>query len=318
MPAAKLRPVGPSIDRAAAGHVLAAVVADALDDGAGARVAHREALARQPAEERAAGRRAVEHGVADRSRSPRPRTPRRRAGGRRARRRTGPCRCSRSRRRSASARRPGASQAPNDCPAEPRSVKRIVSGGSPSAPCTLVTALESSPPTVRLTLRIANSPVTGRRWSIASLAASISVPVERARQRRVLRAHAPQRRARRAPSGMVSTCVRSTPRAFQWSIASSASSRSTRPIRSSKRAHAEPAHHLAHLLGDEEEEVDDVLGRALEALAQLRVLRRDADRARVEVAGAHHDAARRRSAGRSRSPSRRRPAAPPRRRRGRS
>ena len=46
-----------------------------------------------------------------------------------------------------------------------------------------------------------------------------------------------------------------------------------------------------HLFGDEEEIVDDVLGLAGEALAQLRILRRDADRARVEVALAHHDAA---------------------------
>src|SRR5579885_263573 len=52
-------------DHAAAGHVLAAVVADALDDGARARVAHGEPLAREPAEERAAGGRAVEDGVAD-------------------------------------------------------------------------------------------------------------------------------------------------------------------------------------------------------------------------------------------------------------
>ena len=50
---------------AAAGHVLAAVVADALDDGARARVADREALAREAAEERPARGRAVEHGVAD-------------------------------------------------------------------------------------------------------------------------------------------------------------------------------------------------------------------------------------------------------------
>src|SRR3954469_3708635 len=49
-------------DDAPAGHVLAAVVADALDDGIGTRVAHREALAGAAAEERAAGRRAVEHG----------------------------------------------------------------------------------------------------------------------------------------------------------------------------------------------------------------------------------------------------------------
>src|SRR4051812_45701421 len=42
----------PEHDHAAAGHVLAAVVADALDDRADARVAYGEALARQPAEER--------------------------------------------------------------------------------------------------------------------------------------------------------------------------------------------------------------------------------------------------------------------------
>ena len=54
---------------------------------------------------------------------------------------------------------------------------------------------------------------------------------------------------------------------------------------------AQRRHQLAHLLGDEEEEVDDVLGLAGEALAQHRVLRRDADRAGVEMALAHHDAA---------------------------
>ena len=45
--------------------------------------------------------------------------------------------------------------------------------------------------------------------------------------------------------------------------------------------------------GDEAHEVDDVLRVAGELLAQLRVLRRDADRAGVEVADAHHDAAER-------------------------
>ena len=54
---------------------------------------------------------------------------------------------------------------------------------------------------------------------------------------------------------------------------------------------AHRGHQLAHLFGDEEEEVDDVLGLAGEALAQHRVLRRDADRAGVEMALAHHDAA---------------------------
>ena len=57
------------------------------------------------------------------------------------------------------------------------------------------------------------------------------------------------------------------------------------------RAEAERRQVLAHLLGDELEEVDDELRLAGEALAQLRVLRRDADRARVEVADAHHHAA---------------------------
>jgi hypothetical protein len=55
--------------------------------------------------------------------------------------------------------------------------------------------------------------------------------------------------------------------------------------------YAEPGHPFAHFLGDEEEIVDDVLGLALEALDELRVLRGDADRAGIQVALAHHDAA---------------------------
>ena len=58
-----------------------------------------------------------------------------------------------------------------------------------------------------------------------------------------------------------------------------------------ERAEAHLRHQLAHLLGDEEEEVDDVLGLALELRAQHGVLRGDADGARVEMALAHHDAA---------------------------
>ena len=56
-------------------------------------------------------------------------------------------------------------------------------------------------------------------------------------------------------------------------------------------AEAERGHQFAHFLGDEEEIVDDVLGLALEALAQHGILRGDADRAGVEMALAHHDAA---------------------------
>ena len=57
-------------------------------------------------------------------------------------------------------------------------------------------------------------------------------------------------------------------------------------------AEAERGHVLAHLLGDEEEEIDDVLGLALESRAQHRVLRGHADGAGIQMAFAHHDAAR--------------------------
>ena len=57
------------------------------------------------------------------------------------------------------------------------------------------------------------------------------------------------------------------------------------------RAEAELGHQLADLGGDELEERLDELRLAGEALAQLGVLRGDADRAGVEVAGAHHHAA---------------------------
>ena len=50
-------------------------------------------------------------------------------------------------------------------------------------------------------------------------------------------------------------------------------------------------HQLAHLLRDEEEVVDDVLGLAGEERAQGRVLGRHPHRAGIEVALAHHDAA---------------------------
>ena len=58
-------------------------------------------------------------------------------------------------------------------------------------------------------------------------------------------------------------------------------------------AQAEGGDQDARLLGDGEQVVDDVLDPAGEALAQLRVLRRDPDRAGVQVADAHHHAAHR-------------------------
>ena len=65
MPAAKLRPVGPSTIDDAAGHVFAAMIAGAFDHGDGAGIAHGEALAGDAAEIAFAGDRAVHHGVAD-------------------------------------------------------------------------------------------------------------------------------------------------------------------------------------------------------------------------------------------------------------
>src|SRR4051812_32311178 len=61
----EVAPRRPEDDHAPAGHVLAAVVGDLLDDGLGARVAHAEALAADAAEERLAARRAIERDVAD-------------------------------------------------------------------------------------------------------------------------------------------------------------------------------------------------------------------------------------------------------------
>src|SRR5689334_454628 len=54
---------------------------------------------------------------------------------------------------------------------------------------------------------------------------------------------------------------------------------------------AELGENLTHLLSDEKEIVHYMLGLTGEPRAQLRVLRRDANRARIEVALAHHDAA---------------------------
>ena len=56
---------------------------------------------------------------------------------------------------------------------------------------------------------------------------------------------------------------------------------------------AQLRHDLAQLFGYEEEIVDHVLGLAGEALAQNRILGRNSHRAGIEMAFAHHDAARR-------------------------
>src|SRR5690606_30989587 len=52
---------------------------------------------------------------------------------------------------------------------------------------------------------------------------------------------------------------------------------------------AELRHDLARFLRDHEQVVHDMLGLPRELLAEHRILRRDADRASVEVTLAHHD-----------------------------
>ena len=102
---------------------------------------------------------------------------------------------------------------------------------------------------------------------------------------------------------------KSRPFAFQCSMPFFVSSRSARPIRSLNLRMPSLRHQLARFFGDEEEVIDDVLGLAGELLAQHRILRGHADRAGVEMALAHHDAALRPPAARWRSRIRRRRAA---------
>ena len=134
----------------AAGHVLAAVVADALDDRRARRSCARQN--RSPARPRKNARPdggAVEDGVADDHvllGQKCPPTPVGADAPRRPRRR-GPCRRSRSRRPRSSNVTPGASQAPKLWPAEPSKSTSIVPSGRPSAPWRWAISLESMPPT---------------------------------------------------------------------------------------------------------------------------------------------------------------------------
>ena len=58
-----------------------------------------------------------------------------------------------------------------------------------------------------------------------------------------------------------------------------------------ERAHAEPCEDLAHFLGNEAHQIDDLFRRADEFLAQRVILGADTHRAGIAVALAHHDAA---------------------------
>jgi hypothetical protein len=58
-----------------------------------------------------------------------------------------------------------------------------------------------------------------------------------------------------------------------------------------ERPQAQSGHDLAQFLGDVEEIIDHMFGRAGEAGAKHRILGSDPDRAGIEMAFAHHDAA---------------------------
>ena len=255
----EVAPGRPEDHRAAAGHVLAAVVADALDDGARARVAHREALAGEPAEERAAGGRAVEHGVADQhvllghERGVVGRADGEHAAGQAlARVVVGVA----DQRQLDARRQPRAERLPGR--AAQREADRLRRQPLGAVDLGDRAREQAADRAVDVADReLAASPACGGRsrpWPPRS-ASSRARPGAASPAGARAAAACP-----RAPRASSSTCVRSTPRAFQCSIASSACSRSTRPIRSSIPADADPAHDLARLLGDEEEEVDDVLG----------------------------------------------------------
>ena len=208
------------------------------------------------------------------------------------RRPRGPCRSSRWCRRRPTSVMPRGAKAPKLCPAEPREVDRDRVLGQ-----------------ARLAVRARHLGAEDR----ADGAVRVADRQVRARPSRRARARAAPARAaaRRAPGRARARCgsrsagsraarpaCRGAPRS-RGPSPSSASSRGRQSSRSDAadhlvdRAEAELRHDLAHLLGDEEQVLHDVLGLPREALAQLRVLRRDADRTRVQVADAHQDAAHR-------------------------
>ena len=184
---------------------------------------------------------------------------------------------------------PGASQAPNDCPAEPRSVKRIVPGGRPAAPCARRHRVrEQTADGAVAGSRSRTRPRSARRPSIDWRAASIR-----------------RQSSASSSAGGCASVRRRGPSATRVVQDRREVDAAVTPLRERRvdveqvdaadeivePRDAELRHDPPRLLGDEEEEVDDVLGLAGELLAELGILRRDPDRARVQVAGAHHHAA---------------------------
>ena len=217
------------------------------------------------------------------------------AAARRACRPTCPCRCSRWRRPRARASRPARARRRSSgrpSPADATSIEPVGQplarrGGGRSRPTA------ARPPRGSCSRSGARA-APARRRSMRRPRALQQVEVDRVVEHRLRPAHAVARRVRRHVG-------RRLEQRAQVDAAAPSSGRPPRPARagrcgrsarppSARRAAAMIA---ARLLGDHEQVVDDVLGLALEAAPQLRILGGDPDRAGVEVADAHHHAAER-------------------------
>ena len=179
-------------------------------------------------------------------------------------------------------------QAPRLCPAVPRSCSVSAPSPSASGPRRRTISPESSAPIARsvlCTVALERQPLAARE----RVAGERRAP----RGRAAPRAPRPgRRRSARRPSGP--TAVGEQRAQVDAGAAVAGLARELGAADEIVEApHAELRHQLAHLLGHEQEVLDDVLRRAGEAAAQLGILRGDAHRAGVEVADAHHDAARR-------------------------
>ena len=247
----------PSTTHDAAGHVLAAVVADALDDGRRARVAHAEALAREAAEERLAGGRAVQRDVAADDVAPRPRSRVGRRARRSAGRPRGPCRSSRCTDAVSSSVMPRTANAPKLWPPVPssRSVTRAVGQARAAAQisprehradasgrcCAPRRSISTASP------RSAAPTATSQRWSAATSRPWSCALGAGARR--------PARRAGAAAAPDRGPSATATGRRLAAQQVGAADEIVEPP-------HADRRHQLAHALGDEQQVADDVLGRA--------------------------------------------------------
>ena len=190
---------------------------------------------------------------------------------------------------------PRGRKAPKDWPAEPVKVMSMVSSGRPAPPNFFVTSWPSMVPTVRLMLRIgdlgAHRLGVGRGVGGQGVGGELDqLVVERLLQAVVL---LDDLVARGALGQLGHVEERRQVQALRLPVVDGARRRRALGVADGllDGAEAQLGEDLADLLGDELEEVDDVLGLAGEPLAQHRVLGGDADRAGVQVADAHHDAA---------------------------